>query len=116
MLGDFAWWVWSKPYAVIACRVVTVYHHETLKDKQGPTWRIPWAEEPGRLQWGHKESDTAEGLNNKLVIALGWRRWVISLRHGVSFWDDENVLRLLVENSSEYTKNHVYSFEWAVGW
>ena len=24
-------------------------------------WRIPWTEEPGRLQsWGHKESDTTE--------------------------------------------------------
>ena len=23
------------------------------------TWKIPWAEEPGRLQsWGHRESDT----------------------------------------------------------
>ena len=26
-------------------------------------WRIPWTEEPGRLQsMGHKESDTTEGL------------------------------------------------------
>ena len=24
------------------------------------TWRIPWTEEPGGLQWGHKESDTIE--------------------------------------------------------
>ena len=28
-------------------------------------WRIPWAEELGRLQsWGCKESDTTEQLNN----------------------------------------------------
>ena len=26
-------------------------------------WKIPWMEEPGRLQsWGHKESDTTEHL------------------------------------------------------
>ena len=35
----------------------------------------------------------------------------MGLRHGVSFWGEENALRLLVENSCEYTKNHVYSFE-----
>ena len=23
-------------------------------------WKIPWTEEPGGLQWGHKESDTTE--------------------------------------------------------
>jgi len=23
-------------------------------------WRILWTEEPGGLQWGHKESDSAE--------------------------------------------------------
>jgi len=28
-------------------------------------WKIPWAEEPGRLSpWGHKGSDKTEGLNN----------------------------------------------------
>ena len=27
-------------------------------------WKIPWAEEPGRLQsWGHKESDMTERLH-----------------------------------------------------
>ena len=27
-------------------------------------WKIPWTEEPGRLQsWGHKESDTTERLH-----------------------------------------------------
>ena len=26
------------------------------------TWRIPWTEEPSRLQWGHKESDVTERL------------------------------------------------------
>ena len=46
----------SKPYVGIACRVVIVYHHETLKDKQGPTWRIPWAEEPGKLVHGVAKS------------------------------------------------------------
>ena len=26
-------------------------------------WRIPWTEQPGRLQfWGHKESDVTEQL------------------------------------------------------
>ena len=23
-------------------------------------WRIPWTEGPGRVPWGHKESDTTE--------------------------------------------------------
>jgi len=27
-------------------------------------WRIPWAEEPGSLQWGHKVSDTIEQLTH----------------------------------------------------
>ena len=27
-------------------------------------WRIPWTEEPGRLQpWGHKESDMTEEVS-----------------------------------------------------
>ena len=26
-------------------------------------WKIPWMEEPGGLQWGHKESDTTERLH-----------------------------------------------------
>jgi len=25
-----------------------------------PAWRIPWMEEPDRLQWGCKESDKTE--------------------------------------------------------
>ena len=25
-------------------------------------WRIPWTEEPSRLQWGHKELDVTERL------------------------------------------------------
>ena len=25
-----------------------------------PAWRIPWMEEPDRLQWGCKESDKSE--------------------------------------------------------
>ena len=30
-------------------------------------WRIPWTEEPGRLQsWGHKESDRTERLKFSL--------------------------------------------------
>ena len=27
-----------------------------------PAWRIPWTEEPSRLQWGHKELDVTERL------------------------------------------------------
>ena len=31
-------------------------------------WRIPWTEEPGRLQsMGHKELDTTEQLNNNSI-------------------------------------------------
>ena len=26
-------------------------------------WKIPWMEEPGRLQWDSKESDTTEQLH-----------------------------------------------------
>ena len=26
-------------------------------------WKTPWVEEPGRLQWGHEESDTTERLD-----------------------------------------------------
>ena len=33
-------------------------------------WRIPWTEEPGRLEpWGHKELDTTEATQNILVFA-----------------------------------------------
>ena len=28
-----------------------------------PAWKIPWMEEPGRLQWDSKESDTTEQLH-----------------------------------------------------
>ena len=32
-------------------------------------WEIPWTEEPGMLQsGGHKESDTAQQLNNKKIV------------------------------------------------
>ena len=30
-------------------------------------WKIPWTEEPGGLQWGHKELDTVD-INNKYWI------------------------------------------------
>ena len=34
------------------------------------TWKIPWTEEPGRLQsMGYKESDTTERLH----VTAGWR-------------------------------------------
>ena len=32
-------------------------------------WEIPWTEEPGMLRSrGHKESDTAQQLNNKKIV------------------------------------------------
>ena len=35
------------------------------------TWRIPWTEEPGGLQFmGHKESDTAEPLTWSFTFPL----------------------------------------------
>ena len=42
------------------------------KDSSSLAWKIPWTEEPGRLQsmglvgcspWGHEESDTTERLH-----------------------------------------------------
>ena len=31
-----------------------------------PAWRIPWTEEPVDYSpWGHKESDTTQGVNDK---------------------------------------------------
>ena len=34
-------------------------------------WRIPWTEEPGRLQsMGHKESDMIEQLNTRIAHKL----------------------------------------------
>ena len=40
-------------------------------------WRIPWTEEPGRLQpWGHKESDTTEWLKQLCVVADGGGHYV----------------------------------------
>ena len=34
-------------------------------------WKIPWREEPGRLQlWGHKQLDTTERLTHS-VLFLG---------------------------------------------
>ena len=36
-------------------------------------WRIPWTEEPGRLQsWGRRESDRTEWL----TLSLSESRWV----------------------------------------
>ena len=31
-------------------------------------WKIPWTEEPGRLQWGHKESDMTEQLTHMKIL------------------------------------------------
>ena len=37
------------------------------------TWRIPWREEPGRLQsMGRKESDTTEQLHSLTYLAGDW--------------------------------------------
>ena len=37
-------------------------------------WKIPWTEEPGRLQsWGHKESDTTEQLPFTEHLSTGQR-------------------------------------------
>ena len=42
-------------------------------------WRIPWTEEPGRLQsWGHTESDTTEQLTvleARSPRLRGWQMW-----------------------------------------
>ena len=36
-------------------------------------WRIPWREEPGRLQsMGHKESDTTKRLHFTSSLQQGW--------------------------------------------
>ena len=46
-------------------------------------WKIPWTEEPGRLQstWGCKESDTTERLTLSISQRGGWRRADLSLGH-----------------------------------
>ena len=42
-------------------------------------WEIPWTEEPGGAYnpWGHKESDTTEGLTHT-SITLHSKSWIIS--------------------------------------
>ena len=32
-------------------------------------WKIPWKEEPGRLQWGCEEVDTAEQLHFQFSLS-----------------------------------------------
>ena len=44
-------------------------------------WRIPWAEESGRLQsWGPKESDTTERLTQHLEMGHAHLSFIISVR------------------------------------
>ena len=52
-----------------ACSVGDLGQEDSLEEEMAThssllAWRIPWAEEPGRLhsQWGHKESDMTECL------------------------------------------------------
>ena len=52
----FSFWLTSL------CIIGSSYIHLIRTDSN--TWKIPWTEEPGRLQsWGHKESDTSEWLH-----------------------------------------------------
>ena len=46
-------------------------------------WKIPWTEEPGRLQstWGCKELERTERLTLSLSQWGGWRRADLSLGH-----------------------------------
>ena len=73
-------------------------------------WEILWTEEPGGLQsMGSQRVKHTLATKQQAGDCLGLE--AMGLRYGVSFWGEENALRLLVENSCEYTKNHVYSFE-----
>ena len=38
-----------------------------------PAGITPWTEEPGRLPWGHKESDVAEHPLNPSEFTLGYQ-------------------------------------------
>ena len=40
------------------------------------TWKTPWTEEPGRLQWwGHKESDTTEHACMHIHVSADTNQW-----------------------------------------
>ena len=43
-------------------------------------WKIPWKEDPGRLSgsWGHKESDTTQGLSRRHVSSVQFSCSVMS--------------------------------------
>lgn len=38
---------------------------------------------------------------NRLVVAGGWREWGMGSDCGVSFWGDENILKLIVEMDAQ---------------
>ena len=54
------WEIWVQPLAGEDPIEREMASHSSI-----PAWRIPWAEEPGRLYspWGLKESDTTNQLN-----------------------------------------------------
>ena len=50
-------------------------------------WKIPWTEEPGRLQpmGVKKESDTTEHLNNKILFTKELLEFFLSMNMCLSF-------------------------------
>ena len=58
----------KNPPAMQETKVQTMSREDPLEKEMVTyssilAWRIPWAEEPDRLQlWGHKESDSTEQL------------------------------------------------------
>ena len=56
----------KNPPAMQEILVPSLGREDPLEDKMATcssilAWKIPWTEEPGRLQsWGRKESDTTE--------------------------------------------------------
>ena len=50
-------------------------------------WRVPWTEEPGRLQsWDRKELDTTEQLNCTEAVTKEARKLQIPREHFMQRW------------------------------
>ena len=69
----------KNPPAMQEILIPSLGREDPLEDKMATcssilAWKIPWTEEPGRLQsWGRKESDTTEVTWHICILILGPR-------------------------------------------
>ena len=75
MQNGLPWWLRQKNLAATQETWLQPLGQEDPLEKGMAThssilaWRVPWTEEPGRLQsQGHKESDTTEQLTLSLFV------------------------------------------------